>query len=81
MMNNNYNPVSCEYHSELELAIMRRNLLDVTWHDDHNECQTSILNPTDLITEQQAEYLLATNVQNEDIKIRLDHIDSLSSVR
>lgn len=81
MMNNHYNPVSCEFHSELEIAILQRRLLDITWHDADNTLQTAILNPSDLITEQHAEFLLATTVHNEDVKIRLDRIDSLSALR
>jgi Rho-binding antiterminator len=69
-----YIPVSCERHSEYELAIMRRLSLAITWKDEHDESQSETLEPYDLVTEQKIEYLLARRSHGEVVKMRLDKI-------
>lgn len=72
--NESYLPVSCERHSEYELAIIRGQSLNITWQDEHGELQSETLKPYDLLTENKIEYLLARRPHGEDIKIRLDRI-------
>lgn len=73
-MNEGYVPVSCEVHSEYELAIIRGQSLNIHWRDEQDTQQCEILKPYDLITEQDREYLLATDSCGENKKIRLDKI-------
>ena len=72
--NSQYTPVSCAQHSELELAIMRSNNLQVSWKDERGNQQDSTLMPTDLLTEHGCEYLVARGTDCNDKKIRLDMI-------
>ncbi|NNG14702.1 MAG: transcriptional antiterminator, Rof [Gammaproteobacteria bacterium] len=74
MNDDGYIPVSCERHSEYELAVMRGQSLNITWQDDHGEPQSETLKPYDLLTEQKREYLLARNPHGGHKKIRLDRI-------
>ena len=74
MTNEAYVPISCEDHSEYELAIMRRDSLNVTWQNEQGESRDETLKPYDLLTEQKVEYLLAKDLNGEPKKIRLDKI-------
>ena len=69
-----YIPVSCERHSEFELAIMHRQLLIIIWQDEQDKTHQQQFMPYDVVTEQKAEYLLARDSHGEDKKIRLDKI-------
>ena len=73
-MNDHYKPVSCEIHSEYELAIMRGQKLRIQWQTNTDERITEILKPQDIITHQEAEYLVAHDINGTDKKIRLDNI-------
>lgn len=74
MMNDDYLPVSCEQHSEYELAVMHGQVLHITWQDRHGQIQSMPLKPCDLFSEQKSEYLSARGLHGEDKKIRLDKI-------
>jgi Rho-binding antiterminator len=69
-----YIPVSCERHSEYELAIMRGQSLNITWQDEHGQLQSETLEPYDLLTEQKIEYLLARRSHGGVVKMRHDKI-------
>lgn len=69
-----YIPVSCERHSEYELAILHKQPLTITWQDEQDKIQKQALNPYDVVTEHKAEYLLVKDPHGEDKKIRLDKI-------
>ncbi len=72
-----YHPISCARHSELELAILRKNLLTVQWLDPEGEQQQATLQPLDLTTRKQGEFLLARKtVDHTMVEIRLDKIVS-----
>lgn len=77
---NKYIPVSCERHSEYELAIMHRQTLVISWCDEHDDTQQQALRPYDVVTENKAEYLLANDAMGNDKKIRLDKIIEAYSV-
>lgn len=78
-MNEAYTPVSCEQHSEYELAIMHGKTLEVSWQDKHGRSQKQSLKPYDIVTEHKAEYLLGKDSLGEDKKIRLDKITEAQS--
>jgi len=61
-------------HSEYELAIMHRRILQLVWHDTNKIEHIGQLQPLDLRTENQAEYLLAQGDKGQPLKIRLDYI-------
>ena len=73
-MSDDYKPVSCETHSEYELAIMRRQQLQIIWQVQPDKSITEILKPYDVMTSQGSEYLLAKNAKGKNKKIRLDRI-------
>ena len=73
-MSDNYKPVSCETHSQYELAIMHDQQLCIHWQVQPNTSITEILNPYDVITNQGAENLLTRDPNGKDTKIRLDKI-------
>lgn len=71
-----YRVVSCQLHSELELAIMSRKTLQV-----HLEKESLVIEPYDMVTRKNAgEFLLAklcahdATKNGEKVEIRLDHI-------
>ncbi|NNG14011.1 MAG: transcriptional antiterminator, Rof [Gammaproteobacteria bacterium] len=74
MTNDTYIPVSCERHSEYELAIMHKQTLVITWNDEQDKTRHQQLMPYNIVTEQKAEYLLVKNIHGENKKIRLDKI-------
>jgi len=74
MMNDEYKAVSCELHSQYELAIMRKQMLRIAWLDSKKEPHISCVLPEDIFTRNHAEYLLVTNEKGELIELRLDKI-------
>ena len=72
-MNDEYIPVSCECHSEYELAIMHNKTLRVHWRDSEKTRHTTV-RPTDLHTLNRAEYLAGYDDTGKHIQIRLDKI-------
>lgn len=79
-MSDNYKPVSCETHSQYELAIMRNQQLRISWQLQADKSITEILKPYNIITSQNSEYLLAHDTNGQDKKIRLDKIIEAHSV-
>ena len=74
---NIYQPISCDLHSQYELAIMHKNKLQLSWScDDELFTDTNIL-PLDVQTKNKAEYLLAVTSKDENLCIRLDHITKM----
>ena len=74
-----YTPVSCAFHSELELSIMQKQWLRVAWHDSQNTHVESLL-PLDIRTSQHEEFLIAEAQDGSSRCIRLDHIDSRQAI-
>lgn len=72
--NDSYKPVSCELHSQYELAIMHKNKLHLTYQSESHSSVSSIVTPTDVQTKNKAEYLIAVTSSGENLCIRLDHI-------
>jgi len=73
-MSDEYKPVSCEVHSQYELAIIRGHTMRITWQVTNSKSITEILKPYDVITSQNSEYLLIRDTNGKDKKIRLDKI-------
>jgi transcriptional antiterminator Rof (Rho-off) len=72
MQTKHYNPVSCQLHSELELAIMHKSCIKLKL--EHSSC---IIKPHDIITENnKGEFLLGIDQNGLVMKIRLDKIIS-----
>lgn len=68
-----YIPISCDIHSELELAVMHRQRLHLRWHDG-NVWRDGVVTPLDIQTRQREEYLLCRTAAGEDLAIRLDRV-------
>jgi len=76
-MDNNkdsYKPVTCELHSQYELAIMHKNKLQLSWLANGETVTESNISPLDVQTKNKAEYLIAVTATNKNLCIRLDHI-------
>jgi Rho-binding antiterminator len=72
--NDTYKPVSCDLHSQYELAIMHKNKLYLSWLTNGETITESNISPLDVQTKNHAEYLIAVTAANKNIYIRLDHI-------
>lgn len=68
-----YTPISCDTHSELELAVMHRQRLHVRWHDG-NVWRDGVVIPLDINTRHGEEFLACRLATGEDIDIRLDRL-------
>ncbi|MDH5631703.1 MAG: transcriptional antiterminator, Rof [Gammaproteobacteria bacterium] len=75
-MTTDYQPVSCSFHSELELAIMQRRCLQLGWLEAGRK-HVTMITPVDLQTRNGEEFLLATDNNETRYCIRLDRIIQL----
>lgn len=71
-----YRPISCDTYSRLELAIMHRERLRLTWRESNVTFALSVL-PTDLETQAGAEFLHCVLPSGDRARIRLDHIERM----
>lgn len=76
MDDTNYIPVSCDLHSQYELAIMHNSKLELSWLED-NEPVTATVIPRDIQTRNHAEYLIAETLDGKKTEFRLDHITEM----
>jgi len=72
-----YQPVSCDLHSQFELAIMHKSQLELTWLDAGKRITESNIIPVDIKTQNKAEYLFAKTAQQGDLRLRLDYITDM----
>lgn len=72
-----YQPISCELHSQYELAIMRKDKLQLSWLSASQIVSKTNITPLDVLTKNKAEYLIAVNSDNKNLCIRLDHITEM----
>ncbi len=70
---NDYSPIDCGLHSQLELAIMHRRKLRLKWRPPEAVPHDDMIIPVDLITRDQAEFLVGVLAGNP-IEVRLDWI-------
>lgn len=73
-----YVPISCDIHSELELAVMHQQQLHVRWHDG-NVWRDGVVTPLDLQTRRGEEFLVCRLATGEHIDIRLDRLTRFTS--
>lgn len=71
-----YVPVSCAFHSEFELLAMHNSRIRMQWRDENGTEHTAMVKPNDLQTRSGEEFLLVTDENNRQHKIRLDRIIS-----
>lgn len=72
-----YQPISCDTYSELEVAILHRQRLHLTWSDG-NVCYTQTVLPLDLQTQAGEEFLHIELTTHERTRVRLDRIQRLT---
>lgn len=68
-----YVPISCDLHSEYELAILRRQRLRLVWANG-NVLHDEVMLPLDLKTAHHEEYLICRTKDDTMHEIRLDQI-------
>ena len=76
----NYTPISCEFYSSLEVAILHKQGMRVVWHDDNGVMRVENLLLLDLKTEDGAEYLHGRAQNGELMRIRLDKLHEVKKV-
>ncbi|MBF0263800.1 MAG: hypothetical protein HQL46_00890 [Gammaproteobacteria bacterium] len=76
-INEEYTPVSCQVHSELELAVMHQEKLNVQISDTENIFGLA----TDIVTKDKCEYLKIKDTTNEIHTIRLDKISRFNIIK
>ena len=70
-----YNPISCDEHDRLELAVMHATPLQMTYRDEDGEVRTSSgIRVTDVKTQDKAECLSFVLATGETKTLRLDSI-------
>lgn len=70
-----YQAISCDLHSQYELAIMHKNKLFLTWRNKEGIVTETDITPVDIQIKNKAEYLVAKKHKQTDVfLIRLDHI-------
>ena len=74
-----YVPISCDLHSEYELAILRRQWLRLVWADN-NVIHDEVVLPLDLKTKHHEEYLVCRVKGDTTREIRLDRVRRVESV-
>lgn len=76
-----YQAISCDLHSQYELAITHKNKLSLTWSNEEDVVTQSNIIPVDALTKNKAEYLVAKkHEQNDVFLIRLDHIIEMNII-
>lgn len=68
-----YKPISCGDYDVYEIAIMHRQRLRLSWHED-NVVYDQTITPTNLETRTGEEYLLFRDADGVVRRVRLDHI-------
>ena len=72
-----YQPVSCDLHSQYELAIMHKNRLCLTWLENGEAATKTGVTPVDVQTKNKAEYLIVKTAEQDELVIRLDQITQM----
>ncbi len=75
-----YQSISCQMHSELELAIMHKKHLQI-YVRENNTTLSLIIQPYDIISRKgEGEFLLAIDNAQNKISLRLDQIKSFKQL-
>ena len=72
-----YKPISCDLHSQYELAIMHKNKLCLTWVEEGESVTKTDITPVDVQTKNKAEFLIAKTPKQDELVIRLDQITKM----
>lgn len=76
-----YNPISCDDHDRLELAVMHATPLQMTYRDEDGHTQTEThIRVTDVKTQDGAEWLTFKLSSGETRSLRLDWIVSFEEL-
>jgi len=71
-----YHPISCDFHSELELLAMRGTACEIVYLDEKDQTRTITDQIADLYTRRKEEFLLLRN----GLTIRLDRLVSVNGM-
>lgn len=74
-----YQPVSCDLHSRLELAILRRRTLHLEWRMEEGT-REGVGVATDIYTRDGAEWLEVDLVTGEQLRLRLDRMTVIDGI-
>ena len=69
-----YTPIDCGKYSEYELAIMHAQQLRISWREPDGQLHVAVITPTDLVTRDHEEFLLADDASGGSLELRLDYI-------
>ena len=69
-----YQPINCDRHSEYELAIMHKAMLQLAWAEETGQQHIAKVMPLDLKTQDKKEFLIGQSNDGEIHYIRLDKI-------
>lgn len=75
-----YKPVTCAFHSELELSILQRVEISLRWRKPGGELVQARVRPLDLVTRNSEEFLLIQQENGQQEEIRLDYVELLQKI-
>ena len=73
-----YQPISCALHDVYEIAVMRKQHLNIKWTDDSGERHMAKVMPKDIEAKDKEEFLIAVSQDGRELCIRLDKLTVLS---
>ncbi len=76
MTKKSYQPISCDFHSELELRALRRKPVEIRYRNDEGTEVSVTAEIADLYTRNSEEFLLLPDGH----EIRLDHLVSVDGL-
>ena len=71
-----YIPIQCALHDSYELACMHNLIDQVIWRDDDGHLRRQKLRFVTIVIKNSEEFLVATDQDANQLRIRLDHIES-----
>ncbi len=74
-MNQDYQPVSCDLHSQYELLAQHRATVTIHYQDEQGAEQHFHGRVVDVYTHDGAEFMKLENEAGETLTVRLDRID------
>ena len=78
MSESDYQPVSCDYHDQLEAAAMHKQTVELEF-DEEGTPRTETGTIADVFTREGAEYV-TVQLQGDSLEIRLDRILSIKDI-
>ena len=81
MIDNIYRPIACALHESYQYAVMTRSLLDLGWKDDAGVSRRARVLPVDVVTREQAEFLVFKEKDGSQGTVRLDRVEEALLVR